>query len=155
MGDNAAGGSRDLKSATAGHTASGLLKHTIVQYNAIDKSNPPAVVMDAPKKGCAYGYVIWPAHDAKRLFKPCTDTFVGRYTKSYPDSRTVVYKFSKGAIGNPSKYYWAIRIYGSGEGNIDELPDYGNSHARCDGPVIGGTICTSNWYQWMVLHRLP
>ena len=147
------GGSLDLRSATAGHTSTGKLKHKVVQYNRLDQSNLPAIVMDSPKKGCLYGYEIWPAFSATKLYKPCTGELVGSYTTSFPDTKTVVYKFSKNAIGNPGKYYWAIRIYGSGEGNIDVLPNYGNSHAVCPGSVTG-TACDSGWAQWMVLHRL-
>jgi carbohydrate-selective porin OprB len=152
QGDNV-GGTLDLKSATAGHTSTGKLKHTVVQYNRLDQSNLPAVVMDAPKYGCQYGYEVWPAFNATKIYEPCTGNLVCCYTTSFPDAKTVVYKFPKSAIGSPGKYYWAIRIYGGGEANIDVIPNRGNPHAVCPGTVSAG-VCNSGWEQWMVLHRL-
>jgi hypothetical protein len=148
------GGVLDLKSATAGHTSTGRLKPTVVQYNNLNHNNLPAVVMNSPTKGCASGYAIWPRTNATKLYKPCTATFVCCYATSFPNPKTVVYTFPKSAIGNPAHYYWAIRIFGSGETNIDVLPNRGNPRAVCPWGVTGG-VCNSGWAQWMVLHQLP
>lgn len=159
-----AGGGLNLKSATAGHTRAGLLKHTIVQYNPIDKTNPPSLVINGgPTGACrspsnkyyqALGVKLGALPTDKGFYRPCNGAVSGSFNRSYPNRFTVVYTFKRAAIGGPGRYFWAVRIHGTGEANQDELPNRSNPNAVCPGPVVGGTLCNAGWAQWMVRHKL-
>jgi len=155
------GGNRDLKSATAAHTSSGMLKFTIVQYNKIGR--PPVLVINGGNKPCndagssPYNAYMVDARHAG-LYRPACANYQGSYNKSRPDSKTIVYTFTKGAIGRPkNKFYWAVRIPGGGETQIDVLPNRDNPHAVCPGGYLvlsDGKHCQSGWDQEVVVHKL-
>ena len=154
------GGKPDLKSATAAHTDSGMLKFTIVQYNDIRRA--PVLVINGGNKPCneamSAPYNAYMIGLRGGVYRPACANYQGSYTKSRPDSKTIVYTFAKSAIGRPKrKLYWAVRIPGEGETQIDVLPNRDNPHAVCPGGYIvlsDGKHCQDGWDQEMVVHKL-
>ena len=92
----------DIKTVTAGHDGTRLV-HRIVGYAKIRKGEEPGVSVYAGKwdrvGGPSYQVTTFGVTDGR-------GQKTGNVTTRRPNGRTVVYKFKKGAIGNPASYKW-------------------------------------------------
>jgi hypothetical protein len=97
-------GSVDIKSALAGHTSTGKLRHVVVAYATFKTGQAPCIHIKTVhfKQDdfiiCGDGVILAAA----------TGGTAGTATVTRPDQHTVQYVFTKKALDNPSKYRWRI-----------------------------------------------
>lgn len=119
----------DIRSATAGHTKTGKLKHTIVLWNKVTELNRPfvgiatntavATCEDSPFRG----ELLDIGSSSGDVEHHCGGPSPGTFRVKRPNAHTIVYIFSKKVLvnrtGDPTrKYFWAIYHKG------DEAPDH-------------------------------
>ena len=91
----------DIKTVKQGHDGTKLV-HRIVGYAKIRKGEEPGLNVYAGKFdriGASYQVSSFGVTNGR-------GEKTGNATMRRPDSKTVVYKFKKGAIGNPASYKW-------------------------------------------------
>lgn len=92
----------DIKTVSAGHDGSKLV-HRIVGYAKIRKGEEPGLSVYAGQwtrvGGPSYQVTTFGVTNGR-------GEKTGRVVTRRPNGRTVVYKFGKGAIGNPASYRW-------------------------------------------------
>lgn len=91
----------DIKTVSAGHDGSKLV-HRIVGYAKIRKGEEPGVNVYAgqfDRIGASYQVSSFGVTNGR-------GEKTGNVKMRRPNGRTVVYRFGKGAIGNPKSYRW-------------------------------------------------
>lgn len=110
-------GGIDIKSATAGHTPTGKLKHKIGTYDQIgDMEQACLFITTVEGDYFTCGYRMYDSNDNE----------TGGVTESRPDNKTIIFKFKKSAIGSPDFYSWRVEAgnYCSGT-DCDRAPNKG------------------------------
>jgi hypothetical protein len=101
----------DIKTVSAGHDGSKLV-HKAVGYAKIKKGEEPGLSVYAGKwdrvGGPSYQVSSFGVTDGRGMK-------TGKVTLKRPNGRTVVYKFGKGAIGNPKSYKWRFCVCPEGD----------------------------------------
>lgn len=92
-------GGIDIKSASHGHTPSGKLKHKIVSFDTnADLEQVCLHVKTSAGQFYTCGFGMYNSQDQQ----------VGNVKEVRPNNKTIVLKFNKNAIGNPSSYSWWV-----------------------------------------------
>jgi hypothetical protein len=148
---NDTAGKLDIRTATAGHSADGRLRHVITTWDAwqltdlaTPAGSPPSGLcidiwtLRRPSTGpadylvCANanrdgsGMQAWVSRVSRRSARTGQATAAA---VSRPDARSVILRFSQRQIGHPSRYYWrAETLYHGAEcpgaaGCVDTAPE--------------------------------
>lgn len=124
--DDDTGDSGDIRSATAGHTPTGKLKHTIVTWNKAGvNTDPPGLVISLAANdvnaNCDRGYEgLFSVKKDGAIRRLCDNVQVGTATVKRPNPKTIIFKFGRKPLGSPTKYFWGVQTYGS---NPDVAPN--------------------------------
>ena len=113
----------DIKEVRAGHDPKGRLVHRIVGYGTIRDGEEPGVNVYAgqfTEVGSSYQVSSFGVTNGR-------GEKTGRTKMKRPDNKTVVYKFRKGAIGNPNSYKWQACVCVEGD-QQDLAPDKRATH---------------------------
>jgi hypothetical protein len=116
-------GSLDIKEVRSGHDPKGRLVHRIETYGKMAEGQEPGVSVYAGEFDKGDSHYLISSFGVTNGFGEKT----GRVKMKRPDNKTVVYKFRKGAIGNPGSYKWQSCVCPEGE-QQDLAPDKKATH---------------------------
>lgn len=130
----------DIRSATAGHTRTGKLKHTIVLWNRVTKSHRPRVniVTNSADNTCSDtsrdGELLIVGDPGGKIMSNCggASAVLESYITKRPNKHTIIYIFSKKTLAHydysspVDRYFWAVEAPGDDAPNKSKvfLPEF-------------------------------